>query len=100
MDPTLSLLMANLTGIRNGDWVLDPFVGTGSLLLAAAQFGGFVAGTDIDFLTLHGKSRPTRVGQKRRSKEETFRANFEQYGLAARWVKKLLKSSEYILKLR
>ena len=86
MDPTLSLLMANLTGIRNGDWVLDPFVGTGSLLLAAAQFGGFVAGTDIDFLTLHGKSRPSRVGQKRRSKEETFRANFEQYGLAERWV--------------
>ena len=37
MDPTLSLLMANLTGVRDGDLVLDPFAGTGSILLAAAQ---------------------------------------------------------------
>ena len=37
MDPTLSLLMANLTGVRDGDLVLDTFAGTGSILLAAAQ---------------------------------------------------------------
>ena len=37
MDPTLSLLMANLTGVKDGDLVLDPFAGTGSILLAAAQ---------------------------------------------------------------
>ena len=37
MDPTLSLLMANLAGVRDGDLVLDPFAGTGSILLAAAQ---------------------------------------------------------------
>jgi hypothetical protein len=37
--------------------VLDPFVGTGSLLLAAAHFGGFVVGGDIDYLMLHGKTR-------------------------------------------
>ena len=37
MDPTLSLLMANLTAVRDGDLVLDPFAGTGSILVAAAE---------------------------------------------------------------
>ena len=47
MDPQLSLLMSNLALVRNGGLVLDPFVGTGSLLVAAAQFGGYVMGGDI-----------------------------------------------------
>jgi tRNA (guanine10-N2)-methyltransferase len=64
MDPQLAFLMANLGLVDSGKLVLDPFVGTGSLLLAAAQFGGLVCGGDIDFLTLHARSRPSRVGQK------------------------------------
>jgi tRNA (guanine10-N2)-methyltransferase len=64
MDPLLAFLMANLGLVDNGKMVLDPFVGTGSLLLAAAHFGGLVCGGDIDFLTLHARSRPSRVGQK------------------------------------
>ena len=64
MDPQLAFLMANLGLVDLGKLVLDPFVGTGSLLLAAAQFGGLVCGGDIDFLTLHARSRPSRVGQK------------------------------------
>ena len=61
---SLAFLMANLGLVDLGKLVLDPFVGTGSLLLAAAQFGGLVCGGDIDFLTLHARSRPSRVGQK------------------------------------
>lgn len=64
MDPQLSLLMANQAKIKNGDMVLDPFVGSGSLLVAGAQFGGYVFGTDIDFLMLHARTRPTRISQK------------------------------------
>lgn len=64
MDPQLSLIMANQAQIRNGDLVFDPFVGTGSLLIAASQFGGYTFGTDIDFLMLHGRTRPTRISQK------------------------------------
>ena len=41
-------------------------------------------GADIDFLQVHGRSKSTRVGQKRRAKDEKFRANFEQYGLTSR----------------
>lgn len=88
MDPQLSLLMANQALIKKGDIVYDPFVGSGnfsllikyflfnsikiinifyflgSLLVGAAEFGAYVWGSDIDFIMLHGKSRPTRIQQK------------------------------------
>jgi tRNA (guanine10-N2)-methyltransferase len=64
MDPLLAFFMANLGLVDSGKLVLDPFVGTGSLLLAAAHFGGLVCGGNIDFLTLHARSRPSRFGQK------------------------------------
>lgn len=64
MDPQLSLIMANQAQVRQGDLILDPFVGTGSLLVAASQFGGYTLGTDIDFLMLHGRTKPTRINQK------------------------------------
>lgn len=40
MDPQLSVLMANQALVEPGHLVLDPFVGTGSLLVPAAKFGG------------------------------------------------------------
>ena len=86
MDPTLALLMANIAKVDLGATILDPFVGTGSLLLAAAEFGGFVVGSDIDYLTLHARTRPSRVGQKKRAEDESFVANFEQYGLVANYL--------------
>lgn len=64
MDPQLSLLMANQALVKQNDLVYDPFVGSGSLLVAAAKFGGYVMGTDIDFLMLHGRTRSTRIQQK------------------------------------
>lgn len=79
MDPQLSLLMANQAMILNGDLVYDPFVGTGSLLVAAAKFGAFVLGGDIDYMMLHAKTRPSRISQKVREKDESIRANLRQY---------------------
>ena len=60
MDPQLSLLMSNLAAVSPGALVLDPFVGTGSLIISAAQFGGYVLGGDIDYLMLHARTRPSR----------------------------------------
>ncbi len=57
MDPQLSLLMANLACVKEGDLAMDPFVGTGSLSLACAQFGARCLGGDIDFLMLHARLR-------------------------------------------
>ena len=81
MDPQLSLLMANLTQVNPSSLVFDPFVGTGSILIACAQFGAQVMGSDIDFLMVHARTKPSRVGQKKRFKSESFRGNFNQYQL-------------------
>lgn len=64
MDPQLSILMANQAQVKNGDIVLDPFVGSGSILITASMFGGYTLGTDIDYLMLHARTRPSRISQK------------------------------------
>lgn len=86
MDAQLSLLMANQAQIKPGDLCLDPFVGSGSLLISAAQFGGYVLGTDIDYLMLHAKSRPTRIKQEKRANDESVLANMKQYGLEHQYL--------------
>lgn len=37
---------------------------SGSLLIPAAYFGAYVIGSDIDYLMLHAKTRPSRITQK------------------------------------
>ncbi|KAK9505139.1 hypothetical protein O3M35_009262 [Rhynocoris fuscipes] len=87
MDPQLSLIMANQAQIKDNDIVVDPFVGTGSLLIAAAQFGGYVLGADIDYLMLHGKSRPTRKQDRHKPRTgESIASNLEQYGLKNQYL--------------
>ena len=70
MDAELSLVMANMGLVRPGTVCLDPYVGTGSLLVACSQFGAFCMGSDIDHRVLRGK------GEGR-----TMRDNFKQYNL-------------------
>ena len=70
MDAELSFVMTNLGLIRPSDVVLDPFVGTGSILLSCACRGAYCAGTDIDIRVLRGKSA-----------DQTIWSNFEQFGL-------------------
>lgn len=86
MDAQLSLLMANQALIQSGDLVFDPFVGTGSLLVSAAKFGGYVLGADIDFMMLHARARPSRITQKVREKDESIIANLKQYNCADRYM--------------
>ena len=81
MDPQLSFLMTNLACVTNGSLMLDPFCGTGSLMLTAARFGAYVIGTDIDYLTLHARTKPSRVNcGKKRASDESLRKNFTQMG--------------------
>lgn len=66
---------------------LNPFYfSTGSILVAAAKFGSFVMGSDIDYLMLHGKTKPTRVSQKVRAEDEGIKANMIQYNLQHLYV--------------
>ena len=55
LDHALAFLMANLALVRGGMMVLDPFVGTGSILVALGHFGAFCMGTDIDIRVLKGE---------------------------------------------
>jgi tRNA (guanine10-N2)-methyltransferase len=70
MDAELSFVMTNLGKIRNCDVVLDPFVGTGSILLSCAYRGAYCMGTDIDIRVLRGKGA-----------NQTIWSNFEQFHL-------------------
>ncbi|RCK64389.1 tRNA (guanine(10)-N2)-methyltransferase [Candida viswanathii] len=65
----LSLVTCNLAQVAPGKIVYDPFTGTGSFLVAAANFGGLVMGSDIDVRMLNGKGADSNV-----------KSNFKQYG--------------------
>lgn len=54
LPPRLARAAANLAGIRPGDHVLDPFLGTGALLAEAALLGARVYGIDRDLAMLRG----------------------------------------------
>ncbi|XP_077518050.1 tRNA (guanine(10)-N(2))-methyltransferase TRMT11 [Amblyomma americanum] len=86
MDPTLSVIMANMARVQKDHLILDPFVGSGSLLVPAAFFGAYVLGTDLDYMLLHGKAKPSRCNEKRRADDESVRANLQQYGCEQRFV--------------
>ena len=70
MDAELSFVMTNFGQVQNGSVVLDPFVGTGSILLSCALRGAYCIGTDIDIRVLRG-----------RSLEENIFSNFDQFNL-------------------
>lgn len=54
MDSELSLIIANMALANHGKLILDPFAGTGSLLLTCSQFGALTMGCDIDPRVIRG----------------------------------------------
>ncbi len=54
MSPKLARCMVNLTGMIAGDIVLDPFCGTGGILIEAGVMGARVVGADIDERMVEG----------------------------------------------
>ncbi|XP_009416944.2 uncharacterized protein LOC135622772 [Musa acuminata AAA Group] len=71
MDAEMAFLMANQGLAQPGKLVYDPFVGTGSILVAAAHFGAMTMGADIDI----------RVVRDGRGPNCNVWSNFEQYNL-------------------
>ncbi|OAP60761.1 hypothetical protein AYL99_05763 [Fonsecaea erecta] len=72
MDAELALLTANMALASPGKLFLDPFVGTGGFMVAAAELGAIVLGSDIDGRSFRGKG--VGLGQG-------VGANFQKYGL-------------------
>ncbi|XP_062320665.1 tRNA (guanine(10)-N2)-methyltransferase homolog isoform X1 [Osmerus eperlanus] len=93
MDAGLSFIMANHAKVKEHDLIYDPFVGTGSLLVACSQFGAYVCGTDIDYNTIHGIGKASRKNQKWRGPDENIRANLRQYGTERLYVDVLVSDA-------
>ena len=75
MDPEMSFIMCNHACVSRGSFVFDPFVGTGSILVAAAHVGAFTVGMDIDIRMLLSKD----VGVNRKAHD--MWDNFNEYQL-------------------
>lgn len=74
MDCELAFIMCTLAGCSKGKIVLDPFVGSASILVSATRLGALCVGCDIDMRILSGKG----IDKTSRS---TIADNFLHYGL-------------------
>jgi tRNA (guanine10-N2)-dimethyltransferase len=54
LKPELARVLVNLTGVKEGERSIDPFCGTGSILIEAADMGIRAVGIDIDEKMVEG----------------------------------------------
>ncbi|SCM13142.1 tRNA guanosine-2'-O-methyltransferase, putative [Plasmodium chabaudi adami] len=81
-DNELAFIMCNIAKIKKGDIVLDPFVGSGGLLIASSVFNAICIGNDIDIRLLKGyKLSYLNPHMKHKSNKKTIFENFKQYNL-------------------
>lgn len=78
LNHALALIISNIAQIQAHQWVLDPFVGTASLLIAASHFDAFCFGWDIDIRVLKGDMY---AGSLRDPSKRDILSTFEEYGL-------------------
>lgn len=57
LDPVLARVLVNLSGVRPGEHVLDPFCGTGGILIEAGLCGVGVHGLDVKDEMVSGSER-------------------------------------------
>lgn len=57
LHPRLARALVNLTGVKAGEVLLDPFCGTGGILIEALLIGAEVVGSDIDGKMVAGCKR-------------------------------------------
>lgn len=54
MMPRMIRSLVNMSGARQGEWILDPFCGTGGTLIEASLIGCHAIGTDADYEMIQG----------------------------------------------
>ncbi|CAF1261766.1 unnamed protein product [Adineta steineri] len=88
MDATLSFVMANMAQCQPNHIALDPFCGTGGILLACAEYGSYVVGSEFDWRLLTAKAKPTKANTKNlaRKPDEMMYKNFSDYGTLNRFL--------------
>jgi tRNA (guanine10-N2)-dimethyltransferase len=60
MNPLLQRTMINLAAVKSGDWLLDPFCGSGGALLEASRLGIRGIGIEIDRRMIWGVNKNLR----------------------------------------
>ena len=77
--PELAFVMSNLARLRRSGTVLDPFCGSGSLLIPAAHIGALAFGADVNrsHLVQQGQDEP----EGRQEPSRSVAANFRRLGL-------------------
>eukprot|EP00210_Caulerpa_lentillifera_P001200 g1156.t1 len=75
MDTEMSFVMCNHAKVKQGSLVMDPFVGTGSILVAASYHGALSFGCDIDVKIL----KQTKLNK--RKEQCTIFDNFTYYNV-------------------
>ena len=85
-DHELAFLMANQAELSEGDFVYEPFVGTGSIAVALQHFKTFVTGCDLDMRVLKGYAvggKTKNKGIEGLDKIDKFNifTNFKHYGI-------------------
>ncbi|RAK74166.1 SIR2-domain-containing protein, partial [Aspergillus fijiensis CBS 313.89] len=80
MDAELTLITANMAHAAPGKLFYDPFVGTGSFLVAMGHFGALNFGSDIDGRSFRGKEMIERGGTM------GVLANFQQYEIVGQFL--------------
>ncbi|KAG2424414.1 hypothetical protein HXX76_014468 [Chlamydomonas incerta] len=80
MDAEIAFIMCNQAKVKRGQLMLDPYAGTGSILVAAAHYGAKVMGTDIDIKVLR-EGKPGPGGPGSATERVCIGSNFTQYGL-------------------
>ncbi|TDH69857.1 hypothetical protein CCR75_004777 [Bremia lactucae] len=88
MESEMALLMSNMALVQPGDLVIDPFVGTGSVLIPCGTHGAMCYGTDIDIRVLlgtgvgvMGSGAPLNGIMSKQNDRINVTTNFRQYGL-------------------
>jgi len=84
-DHVLSFLMTNFAQIKEGQMVVDPFVGTGSLLIPPSIYKAICFGCDLDVRVLRGYSvgytRKSEDHKKTEKRKGDIFSNFDDYNL-------------------
>ncbi len=62
--PKLSRALVNIAGVKEGETLLDPFAGTGSILLEASIVGALPVGVDISWKMARGALASSRMGEE------------------------------------
>ncbi|KII61314.1 tRNA (guanine(10)-N2)-methyltransferase [Thelohanellus kitauei] len=81
LDPLLSFVAVNIAQVRPASFIIDPFVGSGSIPVAAAHFGALSFGSDYNMALILGETKPVVQNKKTRDNDECIDKNFAHYNL-------------------